>query len=63
MAEADVELSALTDDTDRLRRRGGMVIFIAIDGKVGGPLAIADRINVAVPTLVRAGGRWSFASR
>lgn len=63
MAEADLELSALTDDAERLGGRGARVVLIAIDGKAGEPVTIADRIKVAAPTAVRAGGRRSSASR
>jgi len=63
MAEAEVELSALAVEVERLRVQGATAIFVAIDGKADGPLAIAVRIKVAAPPAVRACGRQSFASR
>jgi len=54
MAEAEVDLSALMTEAEALRAEGATVIFIAIDSKVGGLLAIADPIKATTPAALRA---------
>jgi Cu+-exporting ATPase len=43
--QADVEVSAVTDDADKMRGDGASVIYLAIDGSVAGLLAVADPIK------------------
>ncbi len=61
MAEAKVDLSALAGEAEALRAEGGTVIFVAIDGRVAGLLAIADPVKettpAAITTLKEAGIR------
>jgi len=53
MAEAGVDLSALTSDAEALRGEGATVIFVAIDGRVGGLLAIADPVKETTPAALK----------
>jgi P-type Cu+ transporter len=45
MAELGIELSALAAKADELRSEGGTALFIAVDGKPGGVIAVADPIK------------------
>ncbi len=51
MDETQIELGALADEAERLRRDGQTVMFLAIDGKPAGLLGVADPIK---PTAVEA---------
>ncbi|MGQ3213771.1 copper-transporting P-type ATPase [Shinella sp.] len=61
MEEAHIDVSALTSQAEAMRGEGATVIFIAIDGRVGGLLAISDPIKTttsdAVQALLKAGVR------
>jgi len=61
MKEAGIDAGALTDDADRLRREGATAIFVAVDGKGAGLIAVADPIKsttlAAVAALKEAGIR------
>lgn len=54
MAEAKVDLSALAGEAEALRAEGGTVIFVAIDGRVAGLLAIADPVKETTPAAITA---------
>lgn len=54
MAEEGVDLSALAGEAETLRGEGATVIFVAIDGGLGGLLAIADPIKATTPAAVQA---------
>jgi P-type Cu+ transporter len=54
MAEAGIDFSPLAGDAETLRGEGATVIFVAIDGRVSGLLAIADPIKPTTPAAVRA---------
>jgi P-type E1-E2 ATPase len=54
MTEAGIDTSSLDDDADELRREGATAIFVAIDGKVAGILAIADPIKATTPAAISA---------
>ena len=45
MAEQGIELGDFAGKADHLRNQGGTVLFIAVDGKPGGIIAIADPIK------------------
>ena len=45
MAEQGIELGALAAKADELRAYGGTALFVAVDGKPGGIIAIADPIK------------------
>ncbi len=53
MEEEAVDVSALTREAERLRGEGATVIFVAIDGRVGGLFAISDPIKATTPDAVR----------
>ena len=53
MAEAGVDLSALTSEAEALRGEGATVIFVAINGRIGGLLAIADPIKETTPAALK----------
>ena len=54
MAEAAVDLSALASEAEALRGEGATVIFVAIDGRLGGLLAIADPVKPTTPSALQA---------
>ena len=54
MAEAKVDLSGLADEAEELRAEGGTVIFVAVDGRVAGLLAIADPVKATTPAAITA---------
>ncbi|PHK93032.1 Cu+-exporting ATPase [Roseomonas rosea] len=45
MQELGVELGGLAARADELRREGGTALFLAVDGKPGGVIAVADPIK------------------
>ncbi|MBX5011043.1 copper-translocating P-type ATPase [Rhizobium lentis] len=54
MAEAGVDLSSLAAEAETLRGEGATVIYVAIDGKVRGLVAIADPIKATTPQALRS---------
>ncbi|WP_037141738.1 copper-transporting P-type ATPase [Rhizobium sullae] len=54
MADAGVDLAALMAEAEALRGEGATVIYVAIDGKVGGLIAIADPIKATTPEALRS---------
>lgn len=54
MEERSVDVSSLSARADELRSNGATVIFIAVDGKAAGLLAIADPIKETTPTAIKA---------
>jgi Cu+-exporting ATPase len=54
MSEAGVDTTNLDASADRLRQEGATAIFIAIDGKVAGIIAIADPIKATTPSAISA---------
>jgi P-type Cu+ transporter len=54
MAEAGVDLAALASEAEALRAEGGTVIFVAVDGRVAGLLAIADPVKQTTPAAIEA---------
>jgi Cu+-exporting ATPase len=47
------ELAALEEEAERLRHEGQTVVFVAIDGKAGGLLGVADPIKASTSDAVR----------
>ena len=45
MADQGIELGALTGKADELRQQGATALFVGVDGKPGGVIAIADPIK------------------
>lgn len=54
MTEAVVDTAAHVSEAEALRAEGGTVIFVAIDGRISGLLAIADPIKQTTPTAIKA---------
>jgi P-type Cu+ transporter len=49
----DIDVTALSDGADKLRRDGATAIFAAIDGKPAGILAIADPVKQSTPQALK----------
>ncbi|MDB5526540.1 MAG: heavy metal translocating P-type ATPase [Rhizobium sp.] len=54
MAEANVDIATLADEAERLRGDGATVIFMSIDGRLGGLLAITDPVKQTTPAALAA---------
>ncbi len=53
-AELGLATEPQRDDAERLRRDGATVVFVAIDGKLAGLLAVADPIKPTTPPALAA---------
>jgi Cu+-exporting ATPase len=53
LGEHGVEVRALESEADRLRADGATAIFVGIDGKAAGVIAVADPIKPTTPQAVR----------
>lgn len=53
MEEKSIDVSALSVQADELRSDGATVIFVAVDGKATGLLAIADPIKESTPEAIK----------
>lgn len=53
MEEQSVDVSSLSAQADEMRSDGATVIFIAVDGKAAGLLAIADPIKESTPEAIK----------
>src|SRR5262249_785903 len=56
LAELGVATDALAQQADQLRQDGATVIFIAVDGKAAGLIAIADPVKATTPQALKALG-------
>jgi len=54
MADIGADISSLGQDSERLRREGASVMFLAIDGRAAGLLAVADPIKESTPAAIKA---------
>lgn len=54
LKERGADASALTAEAARLRTEGATAIFVAVDGKPAGVLAIADPIKASTPETLKA---------
>ncbi|MBL8674643.1 MAG: copper-translocating P-type ATPase, partial [Rhodospirillales bacterium] len=54
MAEAGVDTSALERDADDMRKDGATAIFVAVDGRAAGIVAIADPVKATTPAAIAA---------
>jgi Cu+-exporting ATPase len=54
LRELQIDVSALAERPEELRRDGQTAIFVAIDGRVAGLLGIADPIKPSTPEAIRA---------
>jgi Cu+-exporting ATPase len=52
--ESGVDASPLAAEAETLRRDGATVVFVAVDGRAAGVIAIADPIKATTPDAVRA---------
>ena len=53
MMEGGVDASALAEPAERLRRDGATVVFVAIDARLAGLVAVADPIRASAPGAIR----------
>jgi Cu+-exporting ATPase len=54
LAELGVTTAALESEAERLRQDGATAIFVAIDGKLAGVIAIADPVRAMTPAALEA---------
>jgi len=54
LAELNIDASALAADAERLRGDGDTAIFLAVDGKPAGIIAVADPIKASTPEAMKA---------
>jgi Cu+-exporting ATPase len=54
LAELGIATDALSSDAERLRRDGATAIFVTIDGKLAGVIAIADPVKATTPAALDA---------
>jgi len=54
LGELNIDTSALSAEAERLRRDGATAIFLAVNGKPAGVIAIADPIKTTTPDALRA---------
>ncbi|WP_277753804.1 heavy metal translocating P-type ATPase [Muricoccus nepalensis] len=54
MSDLGVDLGDLAARADDLRQEGGSALFLAVDGKPGGVIAVADPIKETTPNALRS---------
>jgi len=54
MQELGVDTSMFDQDSDRLRREGATVMYVALDGRPAGMIAVADPVKESTPAAVEA---------
>jgi Cu+-exporting ATPase len=54
MTEAGIDTAALDAAAEQQRKEGATAIFVAIDGRAGGLIAVADRIKETTPGAIAA---------
>ncbi len=54
LGEINIDTSALAAEAERLRGDGATAIFLAVDGKVAGVIAVADPIKETTPDALKA---------
>jgi Cu+-exporting ATPase len=54
MQEAGVDVDALRDAADALRQEGASVMFLAVDGRAAGLIAVADPVKASTPEALAA---------
>ncbi len=54
VAEAGADLTAVRPAAEALRAQGKTALFIAVDGRIAGFLAVADPIKASTPEAIRA---------
>ncbi len=54
LAELNIDTSALTGEAEHLRSDGATAIFLGVDGKLAGVIAIADPVKATTPEALKA---------
>jgi len=54
MEQAQVDVTVLHDEAEKLRREGASVMHLAVDGRLAGLLAVSDPIKPSTPAAVDA---------
>jgi heavy metal translocating P-type ATPase len=54
MTDGGIDTASLDHNADEMRREGATAIFVAIDGKAAGIIAIADPIKATTPAAITA---------
>ena len=54
LAESKISTAALDSEAERLREDGATAVFLAVDGKAAGIIAIADPVKATTPAALRA---------
>src|SRR5450631_1321569 len=54
LTELNIDIAALADEAERLRGDGTTAIFLAVNGKLTGVIAIADPVKPTTPTALAA---------
>jgi Cu+-exporting ATPase len=54
MQELGVDLGDLSGKADELRREGGTALFLAVDGRPGGVIAVADPVKQSTPAALES---------
>jgi P-type Cu+ transporter len=54
LAELSIDAGALAQEAERLRQDGATVVFLAVNGKLVGAIAIADPVKATTPTALKA---------
>ncbi len=54
LTELNIDTAALTDEAERLRSDGATAIFLAVNGKAAGVIAIADPVKATTPEALKA---------
>jgi Cu+-exporting ATPase len=54
MRTAGVDVGSVHDTSERLRRAGQTIMFLAVDGQLAGLLAVGDPLKDTTPTALRA---------
>jgi Cu+-exporting ATPase len=54
LSELNINTAALADDAERLRRDGATAVFLGVNGKPAGVIAIADPVKATTPDALKA---------
>jgi P-type Cu+ transporter len=54
LAEKTIATQTMTEDADRLRGEGATVIFVGIDGRLAGAIAVSDPIKASTAPAIKA---------
>jgi Cu+-exporting ATPase len=54
LAELNIDTSALADEAERRRSDGATAIFLSVNGKLAGVIAIADPVKATTPEALKA---------